>query len=214
MPPTAPSPDNPPPARRTQAERRADSGLGLLRAAAALIAEEGVAAATLERVGARAGFSRGLATQRFGGKQALIEALIAHLHARLEALLLEAHVETMSGLDGVMAFAGLFLSELADDAEVRAYFMLMSAAVADRGASRAAFAASHERVASRLRALIQRGQHDGSVLPGLAAEPAAILVGSTLLGISTQHLIDPATDPAGMREAALAAIRRGLRRAE
>ena len=43
-----------PTARRTQAERRAESDDRLLEAAAAIIAEEGYMAATLERVGERA----------------------------------------------------------------------------------------------------------------------------------------------------------------
>ena len=116
----------------------------------------------------------------------------------------------MSGLDAVLAFASLFLSELADDAEVRAYFMLMAAAVADSGPSRAAFAASHDAVSARLAALLRRGQHDGSVLADLVPEQAALLLGSTLLGLTTQHLIDPATDLAGQRGAALAHLRRSL----
>src|SRR5271170_856467 len=107
--------------RRTQAERTASSTRGLLSAAAALVAEQGVAAATLEKVGARAGYSRGLATQKFGSKQGLIETLIAHLHGRMESLLREAHVEDMPGLEAVLAFADLFLDQLADDVEVRAY---------------------------------------------------------------------------------------------
>mgnify|MGYP000983961481 CR=1 FL=1 len=44
--------------RRTQAQRREESDGRLLAAAAAIIAEEGYLAATLERVGERAGFSR------------------------------------------------------------------------------------------------------------------------------------------------------------
>ena len=62
--------------RRTQAERRDESQRRLLEAAAALIQERGMAAATFENIGVRAGYSRGLATQHFGSKQGLIEALI------------------------------------------------------------------------------------------------------------------------------------------
>jgi AcrR family transcriptional regulator len=201
-------PDAPP--RRTQAERRAESERNILQAAAELIAEQGVAAATLEKVGARAGYSRGLATQKYGSKQGLIEALIAHLHARLEALLAASHVEQMSGLDAVMAFVNIILRELADDEEVRAYFMLMAGAVADRSPVRQAFAASHDKVSERLRLLLERGQDDGSVLASLDAADSAVLVGSTLLGLSTQHLVDPATDLAALSEAAAGRLRRSL----
>jgi AcrR family transcriptional regulator len=201
-------PDAPP--RRTQAERRAESERNILQAAAELIAEQGVGAATLEKVGARAGYSRGLATQKYGSKQGLIEALIAHLHSRLEGLLQASHVERMSGLDGVLAFANIMLRELADDEEVRAYFMLMAGAVSDRSPMRAAFAASHDNVSQRLQALISRGQEDGSIAATLDVRATATLVGSMLLGLSTQHLVDPNMDLASLSEAAIASLRRSL----
>jgi AcrR family transcriptional regulator len=198
------------PSRRTQAERRAESERNILQAAAELIAEQGVGAATLEKVGARAGYSRGLATQKYGSKQGLIEALIAHLHARLEALMRDSHVDAMTGLDAVLAFVNIFLRELADDEEVRAYFMLMAGAVADRSVVRAAFAASHDNVSQRLQALLLRGQGDGSVDPGLDVAAAATLLGSTLLGLSTQHLVDPDMHLAALSEAASATWKRSL----
>lgn len=201
---------HPLPKRRTQAERRAHSERELLLAAARLIATEGVAAATLERVGAAAGFSRGLATQRFGSKQALIEALIAHLHGRLETLLAEAHVESMTGLSAILAFTDLFLQGFALDEEVRAYFMLMAASVADNTATRAAFAASHLLVSERLQAMLRRGQEDGSIAPATPVAEAATLLGSTLMGLTTQALIDPGTNLAALRAAMLAGLRAGL----
>jgi AcrR family transcriptional regulator len=202
-------PDAPP--RRTQAERRAESERNILQAAAELIAEQGVGAATLEKVGARAGYSRGLATQKYGSKQGLIEALIAHLHARMETLLRDSHVEQMTGLDAVLAFVSIFLRELADNEEVRAYFMLMAGAVADRSVVRGVFAASHEAVSERLQTLLSRGQTDGSVDTSLDVPATAILIGSTLIGLSTQHLVDPNMDLPAISEAAIATWSRSLR---
>ena len=68
----------PRPARRTQAERRDESGRSLVEAAIAVVARQGVNAATFDAIGRQAGYSRGLATQRFGSKQGLIEAVIRH----------------------------------------------------------------------------------------------------------------------------------------
>src|SRR5258707_15583829 len=70
------------PVRRTQAERRDGSERGVLQAAIAVVADEGVGAVTFDAVGRKGGFSRGLATQRFGSKQGLIEAVIKHLPDR------------------------------------------------------------------------------------------------------------------------------------
>ncbi|MFB7908830.1 TetR/AcrR family transcriptional regulator [Kitasatospora sp. NPDC056076] len=64
-----------PPARRTQAERRAHAEAALIAAAARLIAEHGSTGVTLARVGEEAGFSRGLATHYFGSKAALLARL-------------------------------------------------------------------------------------------------------------------------------------------
>lgn len=209
----APSPMPPPAAdaaRLTQSERRARSEQNLLAAAASLIAAEGVSAATLERIGLRAGYSRGLATQKYGSKQGLIEALIAQLHLRLNTQLADAHLETQSGLEAALSFARTFLHELAEDEAVRAYFMLMASALADHAPARQAFAQSHAAVRLQLEALITRGQGDGSIDPALAAEDTATLIGSQLLGLATQHLIDPQTRPQNLAAQAAELIARQL----
>jgi AcrR family transcriptional regulator len=61
--------------RRTQQQRRGQAETALLNAAAELVVEEGVHSLTLARVGARAGYSRGLIPHYFGSKQALLERL-------------------------------------------------------------------------------------------------------------------------------------------
>jgi AcrR family transcriptional regulator len=197
--------------RRTQAERRQASERNLLEAAAALIAEQGVAAATLERVGARAGYSRGLATQKFGSKQGLIEALIAALQVRLDAKMVDRHADTMPGLPAILAFTDIFLADLESDTELRAYFMLLASTVADGGPSRALFAASHDAVRVQLAALVVRGQADGTVRAGVVPDHAATLVGSLLLGLSVQSLVEPGLDLATMRATAAGMVRESLR---
>ena len=139
-----------PAVRRTQAERRDESGRSLLEAAIEVVAEQGVSAATFESIGRKAGYSRGLATQRFGSKQKLIEAVINHLHERQEAALAENRIDELPGLEAVLAYVDVYLRGLALNSEGRAYFMLLSAAVADAASLRAAFAAEHARVERRL----------------------------------------------------------------
>ena len=53
---------------RTQAERTALSDRRMLEAAIRLIIERGTAGTTLREIGERAGYSRGLASYRFGNK--------------------------------------------------------------------------------------------------------------------------------------------------
>lgn len=59
----------------TQAERTAISDRAMLDAAIELILENGTEKTTLAMIGERAGYSRGLATYRFGSKAGLYDAL-------------------------------------------------------------------------------------------------------------------------------------------
>jgi AcrR family transcriptional regulator len=195
------------PARRSQHERRRRSEDGLLKAAAELIAERGVNAATFENIAQKAGYSRGLVTQKFGSKQGMIEALIAHLHARSDAGYAERQIDALPGLEAILAYVDVYLRNLEHDGEVRAYFVLMAGSVADLSAIRTAFAASHQMVERRLEALVLRGQAEGAIRGEIDADAAALMIGSLLLGLSMQWLVDPHTDLAPIRETSIATLR-------
>lgn len=193
--------------RRTQAERSAASEQGLLRAAAELIAEGGVNAATFEAMGARAGYSRGLATRKFGSKQGTIEALVAWLNARTDELMHAGGIDALSGFDAVIGYVDAYLAHLGANTETRAYFILLSGAVADRAAADSVFAETHRQVELRLQAYVERGHADGTVRRDLDANAAALMIGSLLLGLSTQMQIDPAMDVAPIRATILKTLR-------
>ena len=199
-----------PPPRRTQAERRDESERRLLQAAAELIVDKGVRAATFENIGARAGYSRGLATQKFGSKQGLTEALIAHLQQRLETLLTERDFDALPALEAVLTFVDVYLRNLDQDGETRAYFTLMAGSIAEQSTLRALFAQVHGGVERQLESLVQRGQAEGSIRPEIDADAAALMVGSLLLGLSTQLLIDPQMDLTPIRETSVAALRQSF----
>lgn len=196
-----------PAVRRSQSDRRQQSESELLRAAAELIVERGMAAATFENIGARAGYSRGLATQKFGSKQGLIEALIARLQSRLQQLLEAGQLDTLDGLEAILGFVDIYLRNLADDGEMRAYFVLMAGAVAEVSELRGPFAAAHKEVETRLEAMFLRGQAQGVIRQGLNADAAALMVGALLLGLSTQMLVDPGLDLEPIRETSLMTLR-------
>ena len=196
--------------RRTQAERRDESERRLLGAAANLIVERGVGSATFENIGARAGYSRGLATQKFGSKQGLIEALISQSQTRLDESLTERDIHALPALEAILAFVDVFLRNLDEDGDIRAYFMLMAGAIADLSDLRSLFAATHTGVERHLEALVQRGQAEGGIRPEIDADAAALMVGSLLLGLSMQLLIDPKMNLAPIRETILAALRQSF----
>jgi AcrR family transcriptional regulator len=200
-------------ARRTQEDRREQSGRGLVQAVVEVVAESGVGAATFEAIGARAGYSRSLVTQRFGSKQGLIDAVIEHASARFQALSTHERVSALPGLDALLLMLEIYLTELATSRELKTYFMLLSSAVADVSELRAVFAAEHERVKARLIQIVVRGQADGSIRPEIDAESAALMIGGLQLGLSVQILVDPTTDLEPIRRTALNTLRVSFGRA-
>jgi AcrR family transcriptional regulator len=200
------------PARKTQAERRCESEQALLKAAVDIIANAGVGAVTFEALGRSGGFSRGLASVRFGSKARLIEAVLHHLHERQEELVREHGFDAIAGLDAVLGYADLCLREMARRNEARAYFMLLSSAIAEFSDSRSGFAATHADVEQRLHRWIVRGQAEGAIRRELDPRAAALMIGCLMFGLSMQLLVDPSIDFEPLREASLAMLRTSLAR--
>lgn len=172
--------------RRTQAERRAESEDRLLGAAAAIIAEEGYLAATLERVGERAGFSRGLASRKYGSKDGLIEAVIwrvsAQVHAEVDA--------AVAGLDNphdqLLALFDRFIELVQRETAVRAYFVLFSAMIANRLETRSVFDEVQQRFGVRIEEMVVAGQASGAIGSALPPPHLAFMVGCLLAGIAIE----------------------------
>jgi AcrR family transcriptional regulator len=177
--------------RRTQTERREESGRRLILAAIEVIAEQGVSAATFEAIGRRAGYSRGLATQKFGSKQGLIDAVVDHLHARHDFAVQAAGLHELPGLDGLLAYVSLHLRNPEEDRQSVAYYALMASTISEMSGMRQSFAASHHRIEQLLEGFVRKGQADGTIPHHLDPEDAALTIGSQLLGISVQRLVDP-----------------------
>lgn len=200
--------------RLSQAERRDASERQLIDATMAVVARDGVTAATFEAIGQEAGYSRGLAAQKFGSKSGLIDAVIAGLHRKREEIIAADHVDAMPALGAIGHFVECVLRELAHENDGRAYFMLLAAAVADAAPARAAFASANERVRAWLEAVIRRGQRAGEIRAGIDPATAALMIGSLLLGLGMQWLVNPATDIDEVGRAAMTAIRRNFATAE
>jgi len=188
--------------RRTQAERRDESERGLVKAAIGVVSEEGVSAATFEAIARRGGYSRGLVGQRFGSKLGLIEAVIAYLDDEREGAAADRRLDRLPGLAALLGYVDL--------GEAQAYFRLLSWAVADISAFRSAFAAEHDRVRDRFESWVVRGQAEGRIRPDLDPTAAALMVGSQLLGLSIQLLIDPTMDVDPIRATCVATLRQAF----
>jgi AcrR family transcriptional regulator len=193
--------------RRTQAERREESERGLVKAAVAVVSEEGVSASTFEAIARRSGYSRGLVGQRFGSKLGLIEAVIDYLHGGRESFAAAGKLDGLPGLEALLTYADHYIQRLSHMGEVQAYFRLLSWAVADISAFRSVFAAEHRRIGARLEGWVRQGQAEGQIRPHLDPAAVAVMVGSQLLGLSIQVLIEPAMDLDPIRATYLATLR-------
>ena len=174
--------------RRTQAERRAAARDRLLKAAAELIAECGLAAVTLARVGERAGYSRGIANHHFGTKAALIEELISQVEHEFVAA--TAPVRSLdASVDELVTTSSIFIGLLEDLPAIhRAFLVLWASAVAD-DELRPRMAASDAAFRDAVTAIVERGKACGEVDDSLDADTIAVMLLGQLRGVALQHLI-------------------------
>lgn len=196
--------------RRRQADRRAESENRLLSAAAELLVEKGTSAATFGNIGDRAGLSRGLVTRRFGSKRGMIDVLINRLKDRGAAGLAGRHLEAVSGIDAVLTYVDAFLDTLQADREQRAYFILLAASVSDESEARSLFFETHQETAAYLQSFLRRGIAEGCIRSDLDPVAVSLTVGSLLVGLATQSLLDPQMDLEFLRTAAKSILRHGI----
>lgn len=199
--------------RRTQAERRALSEQRLLDAAIELIAEKGSTRATLAEIGERAGYSRGLAGQRFGSKRELVERLTQHLQRRFLDETVHPALHGATGLGALLAVVDTCVGELAhaDDA-ARAFYVLLGESLGPVPEIRATLALSNREFRAFIETEMKRGIEAGEIRPDVdVACQTKILVGA-LRGIALQWLVDPdSLDLARLRDEMHRSVERTLR---
>ena len=198
------------PMRKTQMQRRQDSEQALLASAISVIAKGGVSAVTFEALAEAGGFSRGLATSRFGTKSRLIEALVETLRERQAQLARQADNDAKSGIEAVLSYVEAGLADIAERPESRAYFMLLSSSVAEASDLRSVFAETHEQVRVMLEQWVRRGQEDGSIRLDTDPASAGLMIGCMIFGSLMQYHVDPAGDFEALRHSTLNLLRTGL----
>ncbi|MFV5516901.1 TetR/AcrR family transcriptional regulator [Acinetobacter gerneri] len=110
--------------KKTQ-NRAIESDYKMVEQTIYLLAEGGVSAVTLESVGIRAGYSRGLVTRRYGSKEKLLIRVLNYLQDWLE----ENAKTATKDLHGIDAINNLILSVSEDiiinEVKYKAYFWLV-----------------------------------------------------------------------------------------
>ncbi len=196
--------------REPQSVRRERSDKALKDAGAQITVTEGYEAATFERIGKSSGYSRSLITQKYGSKEKFISSLlegIAETGRKEYVACLETDV---SALKKIEIYVSTLFNRILHDKQVNAHFMLFADALANRLERQEFFRNSHQLTRVDLMQIIEQGQKEGDIDPALVPEVAATIVGSLMLGVVMQSLLEPDADLQTITQAAIVAIKRAL----
>ncbi|NBH08594.1 TetR/AcrR family transcriptional regulator [Amycolatopsis sp. SID8362] len=195
------------PPRRTQQERRDKAEAAILKAAAELVVEQGVRSLTLARVGERAGYSRGIVTHHFGGKQALVDRLARATQTGFVPGL----ADLPPGLDRLLRLIDGYLGELGRIGVFNQAFLLLWAEAATQPDLAPTFRERDAAFRADLREDIEAGITAGDIAADVGADEVATAVVGQLRGIALQRLLDPeSVDTEALRRSVTGQWRRAL----
>ena len=178
-------------APRTQAERTALSDARMLEAAVQLICERGTAGTTLKDVGERAGYSRGLASYRFGNKGGLFAFII---HSIGESWLRELRraVRAADGLQAIEAATDAHYRFVVEGADrIRAFYILWFDSIGPDAELKEVVLHIHERRRRDVADWIERGIASGSIDAAVDIGGTAEQFCAAIIGIVYQWLVTP-----------------------
>jgi AcrR family transcriptional regulator len=167
----------------TQVERAALSDERMADAAVELICDLGPSATTLTAVGLRAGYSRGLASNRFGSKAGLWSFLVSTIG---EEWLKELHdaVDGTSGLQTIHAAVDAHCAFLLESSDrTRAFYSLWFESVGPDPELRALIGRAHARRRRDVEGWIEAGIAHGSIPPDVAKTVIAEQFCASIVGI-------------------------------
>lgn len=178
-----------------QQQRSERSMNALLEAAAELIEEGGLDALTFAAIGARAGYSRGLVTARFGSKEGLIESLIDRYVTGWSHKTVLPRTQGKSGLEATLVIIDEIRAQAARDPRaIRVLYTLMFEAIGPDQSLRERFAKFHESFRADFAHHVSVGRRDGSIHEATDPDSEGALLVSGLRGVAYQWLLDPTFD--------------------
>jgi AcrR family transcriptional regulator len=191
-------PLRPPPgrteARRTQAERRADSEQRLLQASVELIIEQGLDGTSLADIGRRAGASHALVNHRFGSKDELVDRII-EAATRYYAASARERIGDRTGLDALLEICALYLDLVESENPLgRVHVVMWSEAIAHTATRRPAQLEWDRRFRAFVTSLIEDGIAQGSIRADVQVGETALTIVGALRGVAMQLLLDEGID--------------------
>lgn len=165
----------------------------MLEAAIELILERGTEKTTLAAIGERAGYSRGLATYRFGSKAGLFDAVCKSIGRRWLTYL-EAGVGRQQGIEAMTAALDAFfrfVTESPRDAHV--LHLLYCGAASPTSEYRETSRAIHLRQQRDVAAWVRAGQATGTIRDDVDADSVAAQYIAYISGLTYLWVISPDT---------------------
>ena len=179
------------PKRMTQAERTALSDARMFEAAKELIAEHGTHNTTLREVGERAGYSRGLASNRFGSKEGLFNQLVRDFNLSWAAEVRR----TVGNSTGLPAFSAAldtveyFLLNRSD--EMKALYILWFESMSSHDEVRQRLARNHTAYRRDAERWVREGIEESTIRNTIDPQCFAVEFNSLIFGLIYQWLVDP-----------------------
>ncbi len=177
-------------------QRSVQTRAALLRSASRTICELGMHGASIDRIAADAGYTKGAFYAHFASKEDLFLTMLdehfATELARLDAVL----TGTGDPAEETRAAAEDFLEHIDSDPEWRRLYQELATHAARHDAFRAEFAARQRDLRERMAAVFTRWASDLGVTPPVPSEDVAAMTFFMADGFLLDQLIDPELDPA------------------
>jgi len=184
---------SPTPQPLTQAERTAISDRAMLDAAIELILEHGLEKTTLQSIGERAGYSRGLATYRFGSKAGLLDEVCKSISRRWLDFLND-RVGKQIGIDAMCTALDSFfefISQYPSDAQVLQ--ILYGGAASPTSEFRQTSANIHQSQMDDVATWVTAGVAMGSIRNDVDPKSVAVQYIAYISGMTYLWLINPSS---------------------
>jgi AcrR family transcriptional regulator len=182
--------------RPTRVERSEETRAALLRSASRLICELGVHGASIDRIAADAGYTKGAFYAHFASKEDLFLVVLdehfATELARLDAILTGAEDPAVQARKA----AEDFLAQIDADPEWRRVYQEFATHAARHDAFRAEFAARQRALRGRMAEVFARWAADRGVTPSVPPEDVAAMTFFMADGFLLDQIIDPELDRA------------------
>lgn len=177
----------------TQAERTAISDRAMLDAAIELVLKHGTEKTTLAMIGEKAGYSRGLATYRFGSKAGLYDTLCKSI-GRNWLEYLKKGVDDMVGIDAMCAALDSIYQWVSDSPNEARVLQILHCGSASPGSEyQETSIGIHRRQLSDVVDWVRAGQRQGQISSNIDADAVAAEYVAYSSGITFLWLLSPET---------------------